>query len=261
MSSHRARSWLRHAPWCWVGALWLIAAANLVAATAVPISTPEPSLQSQSGDSDSYPAGISDDGRLVVFVSRAQNLVLNDGNGATDVFVRDLEKQQTILVSESLHGRSGNGPSIMPTISADGRYVTFQSLASDLVAGDENGTSDVFVRDLLLKVTRLVSVEATGSQTGNGASTEPAMSPDGRFVAFASLATDLLAPPVIDTNRVADVFLRDLHLEQTWPVSVSTNSQKSGKGPSTSPTINADGRIVAFRSTATDLVRFPRAQK
>ena len=145
---------------------------------------------------------LSADGRFFAFFSPATNLVLGDTNGfAFDVFVRDRQAGTTQLVSVSSAGSQGNGPSSRPAISANGRYVTFDSAATDLVAGDINNTNDVFVRDRQMGTTQLVSVSSGGVQ-GNGNSILPALSPDGRFVAFQSDASDLVAG---DTNGASTV--------------------------------------------------------
>jgi Tol biopolymer transport system component len=134
----------------------------------------------------------------------------------------------------------GNGDSTTPVISADGRYVAFPSLASNLVRGDRNGVSDVFVKDLRTGLVR------SASRGGDGPSFDPpAVSADGRFVAFVSSATNLVAD---DTNGVDDVFVTDMHTGRVERVS-------GGDGPAFgSPAISADGRYVAFRSEASTLV-------
>jgi Tol biopolymer transport system component len=191
--------------------------------------------------------------------------VANDTNGITnDIFVRDLQMGTTTLVSVnrfgtgSGSGESGSPPFISPAISADGRYVVFSSLASDLVANDTNGTFDVFVRDLQMGTTALVSVNRFGTGSGNSASFfSPVISADGRFVAFPSLASDLVAN---DTNGTNDVFVRDLQMGTTVLVSVNQFGTGSGNGsspPTPQPSryvISADGRFVAFQSEASDLV-------
>lgn len=130
------------------------------------------------------------DGSVVAFSSRATNLTPGDVNGTTDVFVRDLDAGTTTAVSVTSSGAPGNGESTEPSVSADGRYVAFRSTASNLVPGDDNGRSDVFVRDLLTGVTTLVSVAADGGP-GNHESSSPSISADGRRVAFVTRADDL----------------------------------------------------------------------
>ncbi len=202
-----------------------------------------------SGNTSSSAPVLSDDGRFVAFQSSASNLVAGDTNGVQDVFVRDLVAGTTVLVSSTGSG-SGNGSSSAPFLSADGRLVAFQSFASNLVAGDSNGTRDVFVRDLVAGTTVLVSMSSAGSGSGNGVSGNPVLTPDGRYVAFESSATNLAAG---DTNgSVQDVFVRDLITGTT--VLVSQRSGGSGNGPSAGPVLSGDGRYVAFWSYASDLV-------
>ena len=171
-----------------------------------------------------------------------------------DVFVRDLQTETTTLVSVGLNGQPAGG--FWPVISANGRYIAFQSARANLVPNDANGTVDVFVRDLDAGVTRLASVNAAGTGSGNAASSSPALSADGRFVAFQSDASDLAAG---DGNGAPDVFYRDLQAGQTHLISVETTGNGSGDGGSGSPTISTDGSRVAFGSNATNLVPFPSA--
>jgi archaellum component FlaF (FlaF/FlaG flagellin family) len=181
----------------------------------------------------------------VTFASDASNLVPGDTNNHDDVFVRDLGLGTTQRVSVATNGTQANSDSGNPAISADGRYVTFQSYASNLVPGDTNHRTDVFVRDLRSGTTRLVSVASNGSQ-GNEFSGDPAISADGRYVAFDSQASN---PPVSDTSGA--VFVRDLRSGTTRLVSVVTNGSQDSGG---SPAISADGRYVAFESIASNLM-------
>jgi Tol biopolymer transport system component len=142
--------------------------------------------------------------------------VPGDTNGTNDVFVRDRRAQLTRRVSVGPAGQQANRDSSLPAISADGRFVTFTSYASNLVPGDTNNTGDVFVRDRKLQVTRRVSV-GPGGQQANGGSVKPAISAHGRFVAFASSASNLVAG---DTNNTTDVFVRDRKAQLTRRVSV-----------------------------------------
>ncbi len=157
------------------------------------------------------------------------------------------------LASVSTNGlATGNGSSTSPALSTAGRMVAFTSNASNLVAGDTNGVADVFVRDTLASTTVRVSVSSSGAP-GNGTSDQASISPDGRWVAFRSTATNLVAG---DTNGVADVFVRDLRLKTTKRVSLrgsGAGSQVTGGG-SSNPSISADGTKVAFLSDATNVV-------
>jgi Tol biopolymer transport system component len=204
--------------------------------------------QQANGSSYGQPA-ISADGRFVVFESEASNLVPGDTNNSTDVFVRDRKVQVTRRVSVGPAGQQTNGGSGEPAISADGRFVVFTSFASNLVAGDTNGTGDVFLRDRKAQVTRRISV-GPGGQQANGGSLEPAISADGRFVAFQSVASNLVPG---DTNRTWDVFVRDRVAQVTRRVSVGSGGQQ-GNGDSYNTAITADGRFVAFTSDASNLV-------
>jgi Tol biopolymer transport system component len=199
-------------------------------------------------------ASVSDDGRYVAFWSRASNLVPGDTNGRDDVFVHDRQTGATERISVAGNGTQANLDSYDPVISGDGRYVAFQSFASNLVAGDNSGR-DIFVRDTQTGTTERVSVAADGSQP-NSESFEPAISPDGRYVAFWSLASNLVAG---DTNgnpdlfANADLFLRDRQTGTTERISVAADGAQPN-GQSLDASVSADGRYVAFRSVASNLV-------
>ena len=154
-----------------------------------------------------------------------------------------------LLISVTSDGVQGNSDSDSPSISADGRFVTFHSTASNLVSGDSNGFSDVFVHDLQTSTIERVSVAGDGTQ-GNGTSKNPSISSDGRFVAFWSFAGNLVSG---DTNAVADIFVRDRQTAETTRISVSTGGSQ-GASASDYPSISADGRFVAFQSVAWNLV-------
>jgi Tol biopolymer transport system component len=209
-----------------------------------------------SVDQNGQPGGgsgpvISADGRHVAFQSASANLVPGDANGTVDVFVRDLDTGTTRLASVNAAGAgSGNGASRHPALSADGHVVAFESDASDLVAGDANGATDVFARDLQAGVTRLVSVNTAGTGSGNGASSVPTLSADGSRVAFDSFASDLVP---VDTNGSPDVFVRDLPAGPTRLVSVNQAGTDSASFSSVRPYLTPSGRFVAFQSNAADL--------
>lgn len=207
------------------------------------------------GNNFSDEPAISASGRYVAFESAASNLVPGDTNGVQDIFVRDLQQGTTRRVSLSGKGLQGNGFSDVPTISANGRYVAFESAASNLVSGDTNGNTDVFVRDLVAGTTRRVSVSTAGQQGNNNSSVfgTPSISDTGRYVAFESEASNLVAG---DTNKALDVFVHDLITGGTARISVTTNGTQAG-GYSTvsgAPVMSADGRYVAFFSSAPNLV-------
>ena len=202
-------------------------------------------------DAGSQYASVSADGRYVAFESSAANLVAGDTNGALDIFVRDRVTGQTTRVSVASDGTQGNGASYDPSISADGRYVAFRSMASNLVAGDSNGAvSDIFVHDRATGTTTIESITPLGG-SGNSSSHAPSISADGRYVAFHSNASNLVGG---DTNGVtSDVFVRDRTGGTTTLVSVVSGGT-SANGPSYYPSISADGLYVTFYSTASDLV-------
>lgn len=196
-----------------------------------------------------YGGTLSDDGRVAAFSSEASNLVDGDTNGVSDVFVRDRDTGTTERVSVSTLGVQGNGASYAHAISGDGRYVAFYSAASNLVEGDTNETWDVFLHDRYTGVTERVSVGFDGSEA-NGKSLDPAVSRDGRFVAFTSYASNLVPG---DTNARQDVFVRDRAAGVTLRVSVSHLGQQVN-GDSFFWDMTPDGRFIAFASTAADLV-------
>jgi len=201
------------------------------------------------GDFHSDYPSISAGGRYVAFLSFATNLVPGDTNGCGDIFLHDRQTAQTERVSVSSGGEQGNSTSEYPSISADGRYVAFDSYASNLVPGDTNGYEDVFVHDHQTAQTTRVSLSSTGEQ-GNSDSWLPSISADGHYVAFTSGASNLVPN---DTNWRFDVFVRDCQTDQTDRVSVSTGGEQ-GNDRSSWPSISADGRYVAFDSDASNLV-------
>ncbi|MEG3927831.1 calcium-binding protein [Microcoleus sp. D3_18a_C4] len=205
------------------------------------------------GNNGSGDPSISGDGRFVAFASRAPNLVPGDSNASLDIFVRDLLTNTTTRVSVDSAGNPGNGESYVPSISGDGRFVVFASDAANLVAGDTNGSRDIFVRDTRSNTTTRVSVDSAGNQ-GNGISnpplSKPSISADGRFVAFVSTASNLVPG---DTNIRDDIFVRDLSTNTTTRVSVDSAGNQ-GNNNSISTSISGDGRFVAFSSDATNLV-------
>ncbi len=200
-----------------------------------------------NGESDS-PA-ISADGRYVAFESEASNLVSGDTNGVTDIFVYDRTLSTIERVSVKSDGTQGDDHSLHPVISDDGRYVAFQSAATNLVTGDTNGVTDIFVHDRTLNTTTRVSVKSDGTQANNY-SLHPAISGDGRYIAFSSIATNLVAS---DTNSVSDVFLHDRELSTTIRVSVASDGTEAD-ALSVHPAISNDGRYIGFESDATNLL-------
>jgi hypothetical protein len=171
------------------------------------------------GDASSALSAISADGRFVAFASLAGNLVSGDDNGVADVFVHDTCvgaapdcTPSTVRASVASDGTQGDSESSSPAISADGRFIAFESFANNLVAGDTNGVSDIFLRDTCFAApagcspsTVRVSVASDGTE-GSAGSTGAAISADSRFVAFESFANNLVAG---DTNGALDIFVHD----------------------------------------------------
>jgi len=201
------------------------------------------------GNGRSFVPAVSADGRFVAFYSDASNLVTGDENGSRDVFVNDRQTGETTRVSVDSAGAEANDDSFAPAISADGRFVAFSSAASNLVAGDTNGLDDIFVRDRQASTTTRVSVAPAAVQA-NGGSTTPSVSGEGRYVAFLSDATNLVAG---DTNANRDVFVFDRQAGTTTRASVSSAGVEANVGSAT-PVISADGRFVAFTTFADNLV-------
>jgi Tol biopolymer transport system component len=203
------------------------------------------------GNGESNSPAISANGRFVAFHSAAINLVDGDTNEFIDVFVHDRQTGKTTRVSVDSSGAQGNGNSALPAISADGRFVAFHSIASNLVPADTNADLDAFVHDRQTGITTRVSVDSSGAQ-GNATSGGPSISADGRFVAFQSFASNLVAG---DTNLNGDVFIHDRQTGITTRVSVdSSGAQGNGSSGGGHISISADGRFVAFRSFASNLV-------
>jgi Tol biopolymer transport system component len=192
---------------------------------------------------------LSGDGRYVAFASWTPNLVPGDTNGTGDVFVRDRLAGTTERVSVAGDGSEANAVSGEATLSGDGRYVGFSSGASNLVPG-HTGTLGVFVRDRLAGTTEQVSVAGDGSQA-NSHSQQPALSGDGRYVAFYSNASNIVPG---DTNAADDVFVRDRSTGTTERVSVAGDGSEPNGGSSPFSAISGDGRYVAFGSDASNLV-------
>lgn len=193
---------------------------------------------------------ISANGRYVAFSSAASDLVAGATNGDYNIFLRDIQAGTTTLVSVSREGGGGNGWSSSPSVSADGRYVAFESYADDLVPGDTNFDYDVFVRDLEAGTTILVSKDRNGGPA-NDDSYDPAISADGHHVAFTSGATDLMPERLSDNTE--NVFLRDINSGSTSLISI--NRAGSASGWSSDASVSGDGRYVAFTSFADNLVR------
>jgi hypothetical protein len=206
--------------------------------------------QGDKGSSSS--ASISADGRYVVFTSEASNLVTGDTNSAADAFVYDRVNKTTERVNVASDGTQANAYCMLgssSSISADGRYVVFYSSASNLVPGDTNGAYDTFVYDRESDMIERVSVSNNGTQ-GNDGTWYPSLSADGRYVAFASFASNLVPG---DTNGTADTFVYDRDSDTIELVNRAADGTQ-GNAYSIGGLLSADGRYVAFRSSASNLV-------
>ena len=237
-----------------VAAVMIAGGGSAGAATSVGTVLVSVSGSGRQGNHDSFAAAISAHGRYIAFLSWATNLVPGDTNGRLDVFRRDRSTGATIRVSVSSSGAQARcsdpwGCSGPASMSADGRFVAFVSSAGNLLPGDTNHVSDVFVHDCVTGRTTRVSVGRGGRQ-GNGASASAAISADGRFVAFTSAASNLVGH---DTNVTSDVFVHDRSTGRTRRVSVSSAGVE-GNRDSEEPAISAHGRYVAFTSDASNLV-------
>ncbi|MGD0812111.1 MAG: hypothetical protein ABSA83_00755 [Verrucomicrobiota bacterium] len=225
------------------------------------ISVRAPSLaEAYGGNGDSGPVVMSLDGRYVLFSSAANNLtLLGNGNpvplvipASLNVYLRDRSNEVTTLVSVNQAGNGGgDGNSLAAGISTNGQFALFQSSADNLLPGDTNNATDVFVRDVVHGSNILVSASTNGG-FGNGNSSSAAMTPDGHYVAFVSSASNL-APG--DTNGIPNIFVRDMQFGITTLASPGATSAGSTSGSASfAPSISSGGRYVVFYSTATNLV-------
>jgi Tol biopolymer transport system component len=210
-----------------------------------------------SGAGGSYSPQFSADGRFLIFTSHAANLTTNENDqGFLNIYSREMASGQISLLSVRGAGdRLGNNSSSSPSVSSNGQFIAFESDATDLVSGDTNGFRDIFLRDAVSGTTTLISINSAGVGGGNGVSSNPSISPDGRYILFESSAENLVPD---DTNRIADLFLRDRLAGTTTLISAGA------QGPPGSPfgsftrsgsaSMSADGTRVVFVSTATNLV-------
>lgn len=204
-------------------------------------------LVSEGSNGGSEAPTISANGRFVAFTSAASNLVADDTNGTDDVFVYDLEQGSLERVSVDDSGAEGNDFSEAPTISANGRFVTFKSKASGLVADDNNGQDDIFVYDRQENTIERVSVSDLGAES-NGSSYDPSISADGRYVTFWSSATNLTDG---DNNNTDDIFVYDRENGSIQQV-VANSDVPNSESFVYSPSLSADGRYVTFELYAAD---------
>jgi Tol biopolymer transport system component len=228
---------------------WDVFVRDRLAATTERVSVSTTGMQ---GD---FPSGLygiclSEDGRYVVFESLADNLVPGDTNGFRDLFLRDRLLGTTECISIGASAVQANASSFYPAISADGRLVAFESPASNLVVGDTNAAWDVFLRDRQVGTTTRASVGIGGTQANGNSGGIASISSDGRYIAFASDATNLVA---VDVNASTDAFVYDGATSMTELVSVDSSGLQADSW-STEVAICGDGRFVAFTSDATNLV-------
>jgi Tol biopolymer transport system component len=228
---------------------WLLLA--LLGAPVAAQTTVQASVSSSGapGNGNSLSPSISADGRFVIFTSAANNLAPGDPDTTEDAYLRDLWTGVTELISVDSNGVHQTGRSLADSLSADGRYVSFESVAGNLMPHDNDGDSDVFVRDRLSGTTIPVSVSPAGSP-GNDSSEVSVLSPDGRWVAFRSRASNLVPG---DTNAEWDVFVRDLQSGTTERVNLGPLGAQA-HGDSFVTSLSQDGRFVLFSSLAPDLV-------
>ncbi len=205
---------------------------------------------------------ISADGRYIVFASLSPNLVDDDTNALEDIFLHELSTGETTRVSVASDGTQANDRSYYPSISADGRYIAYQSDASNLVVADTNGVEDIFVHDTLTGETTRVSRASDGTEA-NQWSDQASISPDGLYVAFRSYASNLVPEDLnnfCDTDQdgsfddnCQDIFLHQRLTGQTAIVSVTSDGSQ-GNNWSGWPSVSMGGRYVVFQSWAEDLV-------
>lgn len=204
----------------------------------------------QASAGASHGPSVSHDGELVAFVSTSR-LSPDDTNDVADVYLRDLRRGVTSLVSRGLGGKPADGPSHSPALSADGRHLAFASAARNLVRGDRNGERDVFVYDVAAGSIALASATAAGG-AANAASGAPAISAGGRHVVFQSAASNLgsgpgCPPSVPDRNLLPDVYLLDR--TSGCMTRISGSPDQDWWAPSVAPAIDAAGAIVVFSTT------------
>jgi len=245
----------------WVRLLLLITS-SLVAVSAAAESTTIISVnaQGQAANGFSDRPAISADGRFVAYESDALDLAAGDTNGRKDIFLYDLQTNAVTRVSVGANGAQSNNGSASPAISQDGRYVAFESQATNLVSNDTNISQDIFIHDRITATTVRVSVSSSGVEA-NGDCLHPAISGDGRFVVFVSAATNLAAG---DTNTASDVFLHDRDPDQngvfdenngtTMRITSSGPSAVSSTSSSNFPSISRNGQYAAFSSLDSTLV-------
>ncbi len=208
---------------------------------------------SEVGNDFSDAPSVSANGRFVVFESAASDLVADDTNGFTDIFFYDRVLELMIRVSVATGGTEAmTGDSTNPSISPDGRYIVYDSMASDLVANDTNGLSDIFLYDRQTQITTRVNLGAGGVQATGGNSTDPHLSQNADRIVYVSEASNLISG---DGNTYADVYMYTRASGVTQRVSVPNSAPNADpNGASITPYITSNGRYVTFASVASNLV-------
>lgn len=196
----------------------------------------------------SFASGVSKDGRLVLFWSHATDLVGGDNNAQSDVFLRDMVLDTTTRLTHGMDGTEPNGGCRFPTMSEDGRWVTFQSWANNIVVNDNNEFDDIFLLDRRTGTYRRIGQPAFGDTDDD--SGRPSITPNGRYVSFESGASNIVPG---DTNGRIDGFVVDVVRGTTTCVSVN-DAGVIGNASSRTPILSSNGRYAAFSSTATNLV-------
>ncbi|MFK5894082.1 MAG: hypothetical protein QM504_12745 [Pseudomonadota bacterium] len=204
---------------------------------------------------ESASASITPDGRYILFRSDANNLINNDTNNSTDIFLHDTSNGETKRVSIATGGGEANGPSLSPSMSSDARYIAFKSDATNLVAGDNNNKVDIFVHDTVKGETRRVSADSNGADA-NGYSTGPIISEDGLYIVFNSEASNLINN---DTNNFLDTFVYNRTSNTTTRISVKSNGDQASADNNsydypTRPSISNNGQYISYTSSLIDLV-------
>ena len=220
----------------------------------VRLTSPNAAVGHVEGNAGSLSGTISNDGHYLVFLSGATNLVASDTNKSSDIFRKDLLTGAIELVSTAADGAhtQGNNSSNQSSVSADGRYVVFESYATNLVTGDGNNTHDVFRKDLSTGDIVLVSSAGDAAHTqSDKRSDNPAISADGRYVLFTSQGTNLVAG---DTLGFLDIFRKDLVTGDLVLVSASSDGTTPANNESNGANMSADGRYVVFSSLASNIV-------
>lgn len=208
------------------------------------------------GNGDSFPVALSTNGQFALFESRASNLVAGDTNSAADVFLRDLNSGETLLITISTNGLPGNGASRSAVMTPDGRYVAFVSEANNLVTGDSNRIADVFLRDMQALTTTLVSVGARSTNAASlvplNSSESPQITPDARYIAFSSTATNL----VPGVQMVGDIYVHDrIAGTNIWASSGMRAALQSVTGQTNgichNLALSSNGKFVAYQASRT----------